>query len=202
MSLIILGGGRGKRLGQEKVTLVLNGEPLLQRIIGRLERLDEEIILVLAEDQSVPDLPNTPAIRTATDLHSGKGPLIGIYSGLNASRDDYSLVVACDMPFLNIDLLRYMRESAPGFDVVIPRIGSNMEPLHAVYSKGCLEVIKGMITEGDLKVANLLKSSRVRYIELKEINSFDPDHMSLFNINTRADLEMAERIVRGEVARS
>ncbi len=198
MSSIILAGGRGSRLRQDKCLLVLAGEGLLQRLIARLSRLDGEIIVVLAQGQKEPFSSRPRHVKIATDTHSGGGPLMGIYSGLKLSQDPHSVVVACDMPFLNIKLLRYMSGLAPGFDVVIPRVGDLVEPLHAVYSRNCLGIMKSMLEDGNFKISNLLQRVKVRYVEESEIDSFDPQHLSLFNINTPADLERAEQVVSRE----
>lgn len=127
---------------------------------------------------------------------------MGIYSGLKLSQDPHNVVVACDMPFLNVNLLRYMMGLTAGFDVVIPRIGGLVEPLHAVYSRNCLAVMGRMLDEGNFKISNLLEMVKVRYVEESEIHSFDPQHLSLFNINTPADVERAQQIVSREEAAS
>ena len=198
MGSIILAGGRSSRLGQDKSTLVIAGERLLQRIVNLLGQLDEQMVLVLAPEQSPPPLNDSFKVRIASDTEFGKGPLIGIYSGLKASQDDYNLAVACDMPFLNVQLLKYMMGLVEGFDIVIPRSNGEIEPLHAVYSKRCLDIIARMIEENDLKVRNLLEKSNVRYVEENEIDRFDPHHMSWFNINTPDDLKKAEEIINRE----
>jgi len=173
---------------------------LLQRTISQLARLEQEIILVLRQGQISPRLLSSQNVKTTADLYPSNGPLVGIYSGLKASGNGFSLAVACDMPFLNVDLLRYMVGLAPGFDVVIPRIGGLTEPLHAVYAKSCLGTIEDMMKRGDFVVYKLLEQVKVRYVEESEINSFDPEHLSFFNINTSADLEKAEQIMIREGA--
>ncbi len=195
MGSIILGGGRSSRLGQSKVSLVIEGKSLLQQTVNLLSQLGGDIVLVLAQDQQKPQLSSSPTVKIANDLYSGKGPLVGIYSGLKASDDEYCVAVACDMPFLNIDLLRYMKGLAPGFDVVIPKIKNELEPLHAIYSKNCLNVIGRMIEENDLIIRHMLNRVKVRYVKESEVNSFDPAHLSWFNINTPDDLQKATEIL-------
>ena len=195
MGSIILGGGQSSRLGQDKISLVIAGESLIQRTISRLTQLGESIILVLAQNQEKPELSSYSEVKITTDLDSGKGPLAGIYSGLKISNNEYCVAVACDMPFLNIDLLRYMKNLAPGFDAVIPRIDGEVEPLHAVYSQNCAGVIETMLKQNDLKVRDMLDQVKVRYVEESEVNSFDPDHLSWFNINTPDDLQKAKDIM-------
>jgi molybdopterin-guanine dinucleotide biosynthesis protein A len=196
MSSVILAGGRSARLGRDKASLLIAGKRLLQQIIDKMSQLDEEIILVLAQGQLDPKLNSPQTVKTTTDLYYGKGPLVGIYSGLKASSGDYSLVVACDMPFLCVDLLRYMIGLAKGFDIVIPRIGGHVEPLHALYSKDCLSHIEDMMKEGGiLNPTRLLDRVKVRYVEENEIESFDPERLSFFNVNTPSELQKAEQIM-------
>jgi len=202
MSSIILAGGHSSRLKQDKCSLVLAGEVLLQRLIIRLSRLDGEVIVVVTPGQKEPFSSRPRHVKIATDAYSGRGPLMGIYSGLKLSQDRHSVAVACDMPFLNIKLLRYMMDLSGGFDVVIPSIRGLLEPLHAVYSTKCLAIMESMLEDGNFKVSDLLKRVKVRYVEESEIDSFDPQHLSLFNINTPADLERAEQIVSREEVRN
>jgi len=96
--------------------------------------------------------------------------------------------VTCDMPFLNLGLLRYMVGMAPGHDVIIPRLGEKLEPLHALYSKNCLKPIERLIERGDFKIIHFFPEAWVRYVE-----RFDPEHLSFFNINTPEDLERARK---------
>ncbi len=198
MSSIILGGGRSSRLGQDKILMTVAGDHLLERTVRKLSEINDELILVLAQNQQNPVSQSFPKVKTAIDFQSGKGPLIGIYSGMKISNDNHCITVACDMPFLNIELLRYMTNMASEFDAVIPLIRGEVEPLHAIYSKSCLKIIENMIENNDLKVRNLLNQVKVRYIEETEIRTFDPEYLSWFNINTPDDLRKAEFLMNRE----
>lgn len=102
------------------------------------------------------------------------------------------------MPFLNRALLSYMMQLSVNFDVVIPRVGKLVEPLHAIYSKGCLAPIEYLFKQDNLKIIEFFPSVRVRYVDAEEINKFDPKHLSFFNINTEKDLETARELAAGE----
>jgi molybdopterin-guanine dinucleotide biosynthesis protein A len=160
----------------------------------------------------VANIPHKYEVLGATmvsDVRPGQGALGGIYSGLLAVSHFHSLVVACDMPFLNLNLLRYMALLAPGYDVVIPRVTArtfsshrplseepvtakeeHLHPLHAIYSKRCLGPIEEL-----LRIIAFFPQVRVRYVEQEEIDPFDPQHFSLFNINTSADMERAKAVI-------
>ena len=202
MSSIILGGGLSTRLGKDKIQLDIAGESLLTRTVNRLSHISADIIIVIAQNQEIPSATASANVRFITDSQYRKGPLIGLYSGLKASHDEYSLVVACDMPFLSTGLLQYMMDNADGFDAVIPMVDGEVEPLHSVYSRNCIRSIETMIQENNLKVRDLLDTINVRYVEQPEIDLYDPEHLSWFNINTPADLERAQEILRREIKNS
>ncbi len=195
VSCIVLAGGRASRLGHNKAQVNIGNKTLFQRVLCGISFINGEVIVVSGGKESFPWLTTQPRHRAVTDIYPGKGPLVGIFTGLGVSCSQYNLVVACDMPFLNRGLLRYMTELAAGFDLVIPRLGDMVEPLHAVYSKGCWAPIERMIEQDNLGVNRLLSLVRVRYVEADEIDRFDPAHLSFFNVNTEADLEAARQVV-------
>ncbi len=197
MASIVLVGGKSLRLGRDKVFETIDGENLLQRVVTRLAPLTDRVILVAAPGQSLPPLPPHLETSKVVDIYPGKGSLGGIYTGLLASDRSHNLVVACDMPFLNLALLRYLIRLCPRFDAVIPRITKLLEPLHAVYSKSCLAAIEALLQQNNLRITDLFNQIRVRYVEEDEIDRFDPERLSFFNINTAADLERARALAGG-----
>ncbi len=188
------------RLGRDKVLENIGNRTLLQRVVKSISVLTSDIILVTGEKQYLPQLTDYPRLQIITDTYPQKGPLGGIYTGLTISDSLHNLVVACDMPFLNQDLLRYMIQLSSNFDLVIPRLGDMIEPLHAIYSKDCLTHIGRLLKQGELRIRQLFTLVKVRYVEADEINRFDPKHLSFFNINTEADLEMARELVTGDIS--
>ena len=196
-SCIILAGGKSSRLENDKVLETVGNRSLLQRVISGVSLLSNDIIIVTASEQTVPECIDYPKLRIVTDICPGKGPLGGIYTGLATSTSFYNLVVASDMPFLNQALLRYMIQLSANFDLVVPQMGNLVEPLHAVYTKRCLAPIEQMIKQDKLSVNQLFRLVKVRYVEAEEMERFDPKHLSFFNINTKADLKRARELARG-----
>lgn len=191
MTAIILAGGKSSRLGRDKALEKIGGKYLIKRVIDSLAQLGDDIIVVSTAPNQLPSLN----IEKVLDTYPHTGAKVGLCTGINASLSFYTLVVACDMPFLNINLLRYLLDSAPGFDAVIPRIGDKIEPLHAVYSKNCIPALEEQISKGKLKISDLFNEINVRYVETEEIERYDPQHLSLFNINSEADLKRAKAII-------
>jgi len=180
-------------MGRCKALETICGKSLLERVIERLKPVSSQLLIVSSQEQS--ELLSTCETEVVVDIYPNKGPLGGIYTGLLASESPYSIVVACDMPFLNVELLQHMAELSLGFDAVIPRLGEGrIEPLHAIYSRNCLHTIKTELEHNHLKIYQALDRLRIRYIERAECQRFDPQLLSFFNTNFPSDLKQATGI--------
>ncbi len=190
---IVLAGGKSERLGQNKTLLELDGRSLLGRAVETMRSLCADVVVaggIDYRDQVVP-------ARFVSDVYREAGALGGIHAGLRASHTQYGLVVGCDMPFLNRDLLRHMiaqiGDSGGGApDVVIPRLRGYTEPLHALYSRRCLGPLEQLLAQGGGRIISIFSQVSVRYIEEAEVDRFDPRHCSFFNINTPEDWQRAQ----------
>jgi molybdopterin-guanine dinucleotide biosynthesis protein A len=193
MTSIILAGGKSLRLGRSKALQVIEGKSLIQWVVDRLAILSTEIIIATAHGEAIP-CSSAVRIKTVADIYPEKGPLGGIHSGLTASSSSRAIVVGCDTPFLSVSLLEYMTQTLGGSDIALPRIGEMVEPLCAVYSKSCLTPIQELLEQNELGIRKLFSMVKVKYVEEDEINSFDPEHLSFFNINSQDDLERARKL--------
>lgn len=178
ISCIILAGGKSKRFGNDKILEKFGNQNLLQLTISRTEPLTKEIIIVTAKERVLEEFASLPKVKIAADIFPGQGSLGGIYTGLVKSKSFYNLVVAADMPFLNKELLRYMIKAADGYDYTLPKINNWYEPLHAIYSKNCIEPIKMLLENGNKVIVELFDYVKVRFIEASEIDKYDPKHLS------------------------
>jgi molybdopterin-guanine dinucleotide biosynthesis protein A len=197
ISSIILAGGKSTRLGHDKILEKVGNTSLLEQVISRIDSLSKEIIIVTAKERTFTQLASRPKVKVVSDIFPGQGSLGGIYTGLVKSDSFYNLVVAADMPFLNRSLLRYMMGTAEGFDFVLPRVNGLFEPLHAIYSRNCIAPAESILKQGQKVIIELFKYVRVKYIEAGEVDRFDPQHLSFFNINTREELELARKLATG-----
>jgi molybdopterin-guanine dinucleotide biosynthesis protein A len=188
---IVLAGGRSSRLGRDKSQEFIGERTLLGLIVEGLSSVSEDILIVISRRQSVSSFSGFARARTVVDIHPDKGPLGGLYTGLAYSASFRNFAVACDMPFVNLGLLRYMIGLSSGFDAVMPRVDGRKEPLHAIYTKDCLQPLLGQIREGNLRIADFPELVRSRYLEKEAIRDFDPEFLSLFNVNTQDDLDRA-----------
>ncbi|MEW5720260.1 MAG: molybdenum cofactor guanylyltransferase [Chloroflexota bacterium] len=206
VSGIILAGGQSRRMGRDKALLEFDGAPLIARVVERVQQVCSEVIIA-ANDVDAYARFGAPVIR---DAYPGKGSLGGIFSGLQAAREEYVLAVACDLPFLNDALLRHLIALAPQADIVIPRAhaplgnaqratryeqlavkASGLQATHAIYSKRCLEPMRARLLADDLRIINFFDEVRVRVVEPDEVARFDPELLSFLNVNTPEDWSFA-----------
>ncbi len=189
MTGVILSGGRNSRMGTNKAFLRRDGERLIDRTVRIYRNLFSEIVLVTNE----PLLYLDQDLLIVTDLVRGKGPLMGIYTGLFYASSEYVFVAACDMPFLDEAFIRFLSEQATGLeDIVIPRSAGGLEPLHAVYSRRCMAPIRRLLDADRLKIAGFYKGMKQKIIEGEVLRAFDPEGRMFVNINRREDLQQAD----------
>ncbi|MHC4290589.1 MAG: molybdenum cofactor guanylyltransferase [Planctomycetota bacterium] len=174
---IIMAGGQSRRMGQDKTILEINGTPAIKYVYDQLRPHFDQILISsnnIAEHNFV-------GAEVVPDEVAGKGPLMGIASALKVSRNDINFVMACDIPEINIDLVRRLVKKGRNFDAVVPQTGpSKYEPLFAVYRKSMLAAIDESIISGNFKILDPLKKCNVNYVKL-------PHTEQLKNLNTMND---------------
>jgi molybdopterin-guanine dinucleotide biosynthesis protein A len=188
VSGIILAGGKSRRMGTDKRTLTIaDGLTLLDSVESVLLAFCDEVIVVNNKD--VKD--RSESVKEVVDIYSGAGPLAGIHAGLAAAKNETAFVVACDMPFIEEDLIRYLLSLSSDYDVTVLKQGDKAETLHAVYKKSALTVIEDSLAAGEFKVSTIFQKLRVKYIDVSEIpDKFDYQRI-LLNINRPEDYAQA-----------
>lgn len=189
ISAIILAGGRGARLGGDKATLQLAGRTMLEHVGDLLATLSDDLIVVRRADQRL----SLDGARVVADVLPDAGVLAAITAGLQAAHHDWSLVVACDMPFLSPVLIGYMLSQRTGHDIVVPRLEVGYEPLHALYQQRCLPALWEALRAGQRRVIAFYQHLRVRDLTPAEVAVHDPQGRSFYNINTPEELMQARK---------
>lgn len=200
ISLVVLAGGVSSRLGRDKALETLGGETLLRRLVRRASEAvgSDDLVIVVADGGQSERAPKDLRHRVVVDALSGMGTLGGIYTGIEAARNKWALVVACDMPFLSPPLIAYMTGLRDGVDAVVPVVSGRPEPTHALYSWRCIPAIAERLEAGRLKASGFLDSVSVRYVAEDEARRFDPELLSFFNVNRPEDLRRALEIAASE----
>jgi len=188
VSGIILAGGQSRRMGRDKALIDFQGQPIITRVMAALRELTNDIVVVSNRSDVYGPLGDPWGARVVADFDPPCGPLGGIAAGLQAMDSELAIVVACDMPFLDVMLLRWLIDQADGNDAVVPRTGDEYEPLHAVYRRTCTNPIVQRINQGDRRVISFFADVRLRAIEETAWRAIDPTGRSLVNLNTPGDL--------------
>jgi molybdopterin-guanine dinucleotide biosynthesis protein A len=189
---VVLAGGKSSRMGFNKALIEFGGRRLIDATVERLSELFSEV-LIIANNL---ELYSYLGVRVIPDLIPDSGSLGGIYTGLSAAAHSKGFFAACDMPFLSADLIALLVGETDDWDVVVPRVAGELQPLHAVYRKTCLPFIKEAIDAGKFKIAGFFPKVKVSTIEEPALRAVDPDLLGLVNVNTPPDLERAEAIRR------
>jgi molybdenum cofactor guanylyltransferase len=201
LSAAVLAGGQSRRMGTDKALLPLveGGAPMLGIVLERLSAVADDVVVVANDQARYAAL----GARVVPDLRRDVGALGGIQAAITASAHEHCLVVACDMPFLSLPLLRRMADEPRDYDVLVPLIpgesrqrsdGLVFQTLHAIYSKRCLRFIETRIEEGNKQVVGFFADVQVRTLDLAEITRWDPDLRSFFNANTPQALRAAAEV--------
>jgi len=189
---ILLAGGKSSRMKKNKAFLELEGKPLVERSLTVLQTVFTEVLI----SSNKPELYAGYEVPVILDEILDRGPLEGIYQGLKAATYDEVFFVACDMPFLSVELIRLMSSWISAYDVVIPKLQSGLHPLHAFYHRRCLPSIKSNLEANHLKVIDFYPSCSVRYVEETELQAVTDLSQVFCNINTPEDWSAIHRIIR------
>lgn len=185
VTVAVQAGGKSSRMGTDKSFVLFQGQPLIEVVLERVAGLGNETILITNKPADYAHL----GLPMFGDIYPDHGPLGGIHTAIHNANYPHTLVVACDMPWLNRELLSYMISQREAADVVVPRWDKYPEPLHAVYGKACLGPIERNLEAQQLKITAFFGRVSVRFVDRETISRFDPDGRSFVNVNTPGDLQ-------------
>lgn len=198
---IILAGGDSKRIGTDKGLIDLDGKPLIGYVIESLKLVVDEIIVVVGSEARVPVYQDAVGggVRVVPDMYDDGSPMIGLITGLTHARGDYAVVAACDMPFINsdlVDLLFLLSFELNGTLLIKPN--GWVEPLPAVYKVDIgRERAVQLRGQGDLRLRKVLETlPDVARIQVERLRVIDPELRSFFDLDTRDRYDEAMKIIK------
>ena len=177
---VILAGGLSTRYGKNKAFLKIGGVRLIDNMVQEMKSIFQRVILIANEKKKYEYLE----VEIFEDLVKGFGPLGGIYTGLMSISNQAGFFVACDMPRINRQLVRYMVDIKGDHRAVVPAVADNIEPLHAIYFRSCLRPIKHLIDSKRCQVRLFYDAIPVRYVKEDEIRTFCCPSKAFLNVNT------------------
>ena len=178
---IILAGGKSSRMGTNKALLQLNGKTVIEGIVEKLEKLVDDTIIVTNtfEDYAFLHLP------MIEDKRKGMGPLAGMEAGLAATKTERNLIVACDMPFISVELGRYLLSCLGEYQGAVPEISGQLHPLFAAYRKDVNKAVTQLLQENQLRIRHFLHHIHVKIVKKELLQSLELENEGhyFFNMN-------------------
>jgi molybdenum cofactor guanylyltransferase len=183
MTAVVLAGGRSRRMKADKARLDVGGRTLLEHVLAQVEPWFDEVLVSLSPEQNAPPLPRPSKARIVRDERPGLGPIGGLLACLKAARNDACAVVACDIPEIDVSLLRDLAKGVADADIAVPVGPAGLhEPLFAVYRRSIIPAVEALLAQGERSLLPLYEMCRavlVRFDEPRRIR----------NLNTRRDYE-------------
>ncbi|MFZ4827930.1 MAG: molybdenum cofactor guanylyltransferase [Phototrophicaceae bacterium] len=191
-SVAIVAGGKSSRMGTDKSFVLIHDRPLIQHQLDRVHALGQaETFIVTNHFERYAKL----GLPMVSDVLPEMGSLGGIFTALTHAQHDWVFTLACDMPFINRELLQYMLACVDDrVDGVVPRVEGYPQGLHALYRKTCLPSIQQRLSASHLKVIGFYEDVTMRYLDEAEYAIFEQVEESFFNVNTPTELEQARQI--------
>lgn len=188
---IILAGGESRRMGSDKLSLMVGDRTLLERVAGALGEVCEDLVLA-----GSPGTGDQDDFKTVPDLREGGlGPLAGLEAGLTAARSPLVFVAAADMPFLSPQLVEALlgRLKAGDAPACVPHYNERIHPLCAAYRREVLPPVSSALDAGVRAMGEFLRRlERVEYAG--DVERFGEPEVVLMNVNSPEDLERARKI--------
>jgi len=186
MDALILAGGANRRIPFIKAFLQVEGRSIIESNVGLLKGIFDRVIISTND----PEIYFYLDVLLVGDIMEERGPMTGILSALSLPGVAKVFVTACDMPFINGILIRYMMDRwKGGREALIPVFDGKPQPLFGIYSRKIAGGMEQSIREGRKGVIDFLKGRDVLYIEEQEVRNIDAKGRSFVNINTVDDLK-------------
>jgi FdhD protein len=188
---VILAGGASSRMGRNKALLEVNGSPIITAIYRTLASLFHEVIIVTNTPHDFEFIP----CRKVPDIYTGIGSIAGLHSALAHSTTERTFVTACDMPFVNPDIIRFLCNlQQDEYEAVVPFSEGGQEPLHALYRSKCRDLFECAVNNGERKILDILPRMKVRKVTWEEMKSIGGSTAAFLNVNTPEEYGVIEDI--------
>lgn len=182
-------GGQNSRMGGNvKGLLKINEVTFLEQIVGVLEGFST-IYLSVNKKFSSEEIKKYEemGLSVIVDIYDDIGPMGGMYSSLKNCKEDYLFITACDMPFINKDLINELQANVKNnIDIVLFSKNRLLYPLGAIYSKNVIPYMEELIDNKEYKPLKLIRNSNFVELLLEDTDLSDDVFK---NVNTPEEYE-------------
>lgn len=183
-TLIVLAGGRSRRMGENKAFLKYNDKTFIEATLKKFEKYDERIIVT-----NEPSLYKYKGVKTVQDIYPDMGPVCGIYTGLLESSNSRCVVVTVDTPFLTLEMMDYLWSIGENVDAVIPTVRGRCHPLCGIYNKSAMNALKKAIDINQRRIIDVHEEMKIREVRDEELIRFGNLAKLFYNVNTPDDFK-------------
>ncbi|HRI02716.1 MAG TPA: molybdenum cofactor guanylyltransferase [Pyrinomonadaceae bacterium] len=190
----VLAGGQSRRMGQSKPTLLLGGKTLLDRAAGELYRIADPVFAV---GNFTTDVTSLPIIEDELVAANARGAIIGLYTALFHAKTEWAAILACDLPFVNGELLTRMMSVVEQFAdsqdisadaVFAEQPDGRIQPLCGLFRpRICLPEVLKMINEGNWRLQDLATRLNTRILRSAEYEDLPGANHFFLNVNNPDD---------------
>jgi len=188
ISAIILAGGKSSRMGQNKALMKINGITIIELILNEISKISTDILISSNTTEY-----NFLNFKIVNDEIKNIVPISGIYSGLKNIKNEKAIIVSCDIPFINNNLIEYLIENSQNFDVTIPEFNNFLEPLIGIYSKSIVKNIENEIINSNYSIQKIIKNLNYNILKINSNLNFYNENLFL-NVNNFEDFEKAKKV--------
>jgi molybdopterin-guanine dinucleotide biosynthesis protein A len=173
----VLTGGRSTRMGRDKALLSINGQALCEHIGDVVAAVSEKVFLI-----GHPERYGHLKYECLADIHPDLGPMSGLETALRSGQAEFHVVVSCDVLNIQAEWLQALLTQASAANapncVVAEDAAGNVQPLCAVYRRACAPAVSRALSDGRLRMMDLLHELAARRVKLDEV---------VMNVNTPKD---------------
>jgi molybdenum cofactor guanylyltransferase len=189
LTAFVLAGGNSTRMGTDKAFLEFKGLSLVERALRTLRALTPEVMIVGERAKFAQYAP------VVEDAFRARGPLGGIHAALAATATDLNIILAVDLPFIEVRFLKFLVKKAHTADalVVLPRAAGGLQPLCSVFRKDVQLVAERALLRKENKIDSLFKEVATLVIEEDELQRRRFPASMFDNLNTPHEYERAKR---------
>lgn len=184
VSAIILAGGKSSRMRFNKEYIKIKDEFLIHKQVRVLKKIFNEVIVVSNNIEHYKGLD----VIVVSDILNGSSPIIGLHAGLFHSTNQYNYVIACDMPYINIDYINFLKSKINGHDAYVSEYHNYIEPFNAIYSSDIIHTIEDFISNGNYGFQKMVQLLNTLYIHEKEVSKYQLKFDMFKNINNESEM--------------
>lgn len=205
MTGVVLAGGKNLRFPTLKSFIKIDNSTIIEKNLALLEDIFDEVFI----STNMPEKYFYLDVPLIGDVLPSRGPMSGIYASLINAKSDCIFVIACDMPFIEEDVVSFIckkhievfkgglhkgdDKSPLCIDATIPVYNGQPQPLLGVYCKTALPYLEDCVLNEKTSMKRLLSEINTNFIGESDIMTVDPDGRSFVNINTMEDYEKLRR---------